>query len=125
MAVNRNQNLLGKTMLVANRSVESVTALKPDEWSDLLHQITRVTAALDELFNPAQDNHAFLMNYQSSCIHRELIGTLGAQAEYLRVPLADRTLVATPDVPADDLIPGSWPPPTCWAPAGSAPWPPR
>ena len=29
----------------------------------------------------------------------------GAQAERLRVPLADGTLVATPDVPADDLIP--------------------
>ncbi|MBV8539497.1 MAG: zinc-dependent alcohol dehydrogenase family protein [Pseudonocardiales bacterium] len=43
--------------------------------------------------------------YQSSCIHRELMGALGAQAEYLRVPLADGTLVATPDVPSDDLVP--------------------
>jgi threonine dehydrogenase-like Zn-dependent dehydrogenase len=30
---------------------------------------------------------------------------LGAQADLLRVPLADGTLIATPDVPADDLIP--------------------
>jgi len=44
--------------------------------------------------------------YQSSCVHRESVGTLGAQAQYLRVPLADGTLVATPDVPSDDLIPG-------------------
>jgi threonine dehydrogenase-like Zn-dependent dehydrogenase len=44
--------------------------------------------------------------YQSSCIHRELMGALGAQAQYLRVPLADGTLVATADVPSDDLIPG-------------------
>jgi threonine dehydrogenase-like Zn-dependent dehydrogenase len=43
--------------------------------------------------------------YQSSCVHREPIGALGAQAEYLRVPLADGTLVATPDIPADDLVP--------------------
>ena len=43
--------------------------------------------------------------YQSSCIHREPIGALGAQAEYLRVPLADGTLVATPGPPDDDLIP--------------------
>jgi len=43
--------------------------------------------------------------YQSSCIHRELMGPLGAQAELLRVPLADGTLVATPDLPAYDLIP--------------------
>ena len=44
--------------------------------------------------------------YQSSCIHREGMGALGAQAQYLRVPLADGTLVATPDVPPDDLVPG-------------------
>ena len=44
--------------------------------------------------------------YQTSCIHRVGIGGLGAQAEYLRVPLADGTLVATPDVPSDDLIAG-------------------
>jgi threonine dehydrogenase-like Zn-dependent dehydrogenase len=43
--------------------------------------------------------------YPSSCIHREPIGDEGAQAELLRIPLADGTLVATPDVPADDLIP--------------------
>jgi threonine dehydrogenase-like Zn-dependent dehydrogenase len=43
--------------------------------------------------------------YQSSCIHREPIGAIGAQAEYLRVPLADGTLVATPDLPPDDLVP--------------------
>ena len=41
--------------------------------------------------------------YQSSCQNRELVG--GAQAPLLRVPLADGTLVATPDVPSDDLIP--------------------
>jgi threonine dehydrogenase-like Zn-dependent dehydrogenase len=29
----------------------------------------------------------------------------GAQAPLLRVPLADGTLVATPDIPSDDLIP--------------------
>jgi threonine dehydrogenase-like Zn-dependent dehydrogenase len=43
--------------------------------------------------------------YQSSCIHREPMGALGAQAEYLRVPLADGTLVATPHMPSDDLVP--------------------
>jgi threonine dehydrogenase-like Zn-dependent dehydrogenase len=43
--------------------------------------------------------------YQSSCVHRQPIGALGAQAEYLRVPLADGTLVATPGTPDDDLIP--------------------
>src|SRR4051812_44779318 len=41
--------------------------------------------------------------YQTSCQHRELVG--GAQAPMLRVPLADGTLVATPEVPPADLIP--------------------
>ncbi len=44
--------------------------------------------------------------YQSSCVHREPVGALGAQAERLRVPLADGTLVATPAVPDEDLVPG-------------------
>ncbi|HEU5379844.1 MAG TPA: zinc-dependent alcohol dehydrogenase family protein [Ktedonobacteraceae bacterium] len=43
--------------------------------------------------------------YQSRCIHNQPIGALGAQAERLRVPLADGTLVATPDLPSADLIP--------------------
>jgi threonine dehydrogenase-like Zn-dependent dehydrogenase len=43
--------------------------------------------------------------YQSACVNRVPIGALGAQAELLRVPLADGTLVATPDLPEDDLIP--------------------
>ncbi|GLY02802.1 zinc-dependent alcohol dehydrogenase family protein [Actinoplanes sp. NBRC 101535] len=44
--------------------------------------------------------------YQSGCVHRVPVGELGAQAEYLRVPLADGTLVATPEVPSADLVPG-------------------
>jgi threonine dehydrogenase-like Zn-dependent dehydrogenase len=43
--------------------------------------------------------------YQSRCVHAQPIGAEGAQAPYLRVPLADGTLVATPDLPPDDLIP--------------------
>jgi len=40
--------------------------------------------------------------YQTSCQNREFITT--AQAPFLRVPLADGTLVATPEVPSSDLI---------------------
>jgi threonine dehydrogenase-like Zn-dependent dehydrogenase len=43
--------------------------------------------------------------YQSSCIHRVGMGTIGTQAELARVPLADGTLVATPDLPPAGLIP--------------------
>lgn len=41
--------------------------------------------------------------YPSSCLHRESVG--GAQAPLLRVPLAEGTLVATPGMPPDDLVP--------------------
>jgi len=55
----------------------------------------------------ASDNTCELCQagYQSACLHREPIGAIGAQAELLRVPLADGTLVATPDIPPDDLVP--------------------
>jgi threonine dehydrogenase-like Zn-dependent dehydrogenase len=43
--------------------------------------------------------------YQSGCVNRVPMGTLGAQADLLRIPLADGTLVATADVPSDDLVP--------------------
>ncbi len=41
--------------------------------------------------------------YQTSCIHRTPVR--GAQAQRMRVPLADGTLVATPEMPSVDLIP--------------------
>jgi threonine dehydrogenase-like Zn-dependent dehydrogenase len=41
--------------------------------------------------------------YQSGCQHAQAITT--AQAPFLRVPLADGTLVATPEVPPAELIP--------------------
>jgi threonine dehydrogenase-like Zn-dependent dehydrogenase len=55
----------------------------------------------------ASDNTCALCRagYQSSCVNREAVGAGGAQAELLRVPLADGTLVATPEPPPDELIP--------------------
>ena len=44
-----------------------------------------------------------LHGYQSSCVHREFMTR--AQAPALRVPLADGTLVPTPAIPPDELIP--------------------
>jgi NADPH:quinone reductase-like Zn-dependent oxidoreductase len=63
--------------------------------------------------------------YHSSCIHREPVGAEGAQAELLRLPLADGTMVATPEVPQTTCCPASWPLPMSSAPAGSAPSPPK
>src|ERR671936_915907 len=75
---------------------------------DVGHQVTTIQPGqfvVGSFF--ASDNTCEICRsgYQSSCIHREPVGAEGAQAELLRVPLADGTLVATPDVPAEDLIP--------------------
>src|SRR5712691_11681721 len=42
------------------------------------------------------------LGYQSSCQHAEFVDT--AQAPLLRVPLADGTLVTTPDVPSGETV---------------------
>lgn len=43
--------------------------------------------------------------YQSRCVHAVPMGSIGTQAEYVRVPLADGTLVATPTQPTPEQIP--------------------
>lgn len=55
----------------------------------------------------ASDNTCEICNsgYQSSCVNRQPGAPTGAQAEYARIPLADGTLVATPELPSADLIP--------------------
>jgi threonine dehydrogenase-like Zn-dependent dehydrogenase len=75
----------------------------------------------------ASDNTCALCQagYQSACVQRVPMGSLGAQAERLRVPLADGTLVAPPTSRRMTWSRACWPPPTCSAPAGSGPWPPR
>lgn len=54
----------------------------------------------------ASDNTCPICNdgYQSRCVNARPIGAEGAQAPYLRVPLADGTLVATQELPPNDLI---------------------
>ncbi|MEU6655662.1 zinc-dependent alcohol dehydrogenase family protein [Streptomyces sp. NPDC046900] len=43
--------------------------------------------------------------YQTNCLHREFVGAEGCQAERIRIPLADGTLVSTPTQPAEEHIP--------------------
>jgi threonine dehydrogenase-like Zn-dependent dehydrogenase len=43
--------------------------------------------------------------YQSRCVDARPVGAEGAQAPFLRVPLADGTLVATPELPSSDMVP--------------------
>lgn len=43
--------------------------------------------------------------YQSRCVHGVMMGAIGTQAEYARIPLAEGTLVVTPGQPDPELIP--------------------
>src|SRR5881409_3345253 len=69
----------------------AVTSIKPGQF---------VIGSFFASDNNCPNCHA---GYQSGCQHAEFVG--GAQAPVLRVPLADGTLVATSDVPSNDLIP--------------------
>lgn len=55
----------------------------------------------------ASDNTCAICHagYQSRCTHAQYVGAGGAQAPYLRVPLADGTLVATRDQPSAHEVP--------------------
>ncbi|TQM10002.1 zinc-dependent alcohol dehydrogenase family protein [Pseudonocardia kunmingensis] len=44
--------------------------------------------------------------YQSRCVHAVLMGQIGTQAEFARIPLADGTLVATATHPTAEQVPG-------------------
>jgi diadenosine tetraphosphate (Ap4A) HIT family hydrolase len=60
--VNRNQNLLGKTMICLRRHEELVTGLRVEEWSDLRTEVVWLTERLRALFSPDHFNYAFLQN---------------------------------------------------------------
>lgn len=55
----------------------------------------------------ASDNSCELCRagYQSACVHRVIMGSIGMQAERARIPWADGTLVATPERPPAELVP--------------------
>jgi threonine dehydrogenase-like Zn-dependent dehydrogenase len=70
-----------------------------------VHTITPGQFVVGSFF--ASDNTCEICQagYQSRCVHAELIGAIGTQADFARIPLADGTLVATPAMPDADLIP--------------------
>jgi diadenosine tetraphosphate (Ap4A) HIT family hydrolase len=72
LAVNRNQALLGKTMLVLRRHCTAVIDIVPDEWASLRYDLRRLVPALDRLFDPDQFNIAFLMNLDAQ-VHLHVV----------------------------------------------------
>lgn len=72
VVLNRNQNLLGKCLLVLRRHIEAVRELTPEEWMELHEQLSRTTEALSLTFRPDHFNYAFLQN-QDRHVHMHVI----------------------------------------------------
>jgi diadenosine tetraphosphate (Ap4A) HIT family hydrolase len=72
LAINRNQHLLGKSLIVLRRSCTAVVDVHDHEWTSLQHEIRRLVAALTALFEPDQVNFAFLMNVDAQ-VHLHVI----------------------------------------------------
>lgn len=96
------------------RGVETVHGPAPmgHEYAGIVEEVGRaVTAVRPGQFVVgsffASDNTCEICRagYPSACVQRQSIGAIGTQAELARIPLADGTLVATPEVPPKDLIP--------------------
>lgn len=100
--------------LWAYRGIEQVTKPQPmgHEYCGVVEEVGSDVALIKvgdfvvgSFFTSDNSCPICLDGYQSGCIHRTGIGSLGAQAERLRVPLADGTLVATPGMPDAARIP--------------------
>jgi diadenosine tetraphosphate (Ap4A) HIT family hydrolase len=104
VALNRNQSLFGKLVVVLRRHEESVAALTEAEWSELQGDVRWATERLRAAFAPDHFNYAFLQN-QDRHVHlhvtpryatpREVGGERFLDADYpdhYRVPAPERRL---------------------------------
>jgi diadenosine tetraphosphate (Ap4A) HIT family hydrolase len=99
-ALNRNQNLLGKVMLVVNRPVEQVILLQDEEWIDLHRQVRRLTAALIDVFHPEHFNYAFLQNVDRQ-VHLHVIPRYASSRNFAGEVFDD------PDYPGHYAVPAA------------------
>ena len=76
-----------------------------EEVGSEVETVTRGQFVVGSFF--ASDNTCEIcqVGYQPSCVQNVIMGSIGTQAQLVRVPLADGTLVATPELPPADLIP--------------------
>ena len=88
VAVNHNQDLLGKTMVILNRPCEAVVEVDPTEWSALQAELRRLVPALTALFVPDQFNFAFLMN-QNAQVHLHVIPRYASAREWCGLRFED------------------------------------
>jgi diadenosine tetraphosphate (Ap4A) HIT family hydrolase len=88
VVLNRNQNLLGKTMLVLRREASDVLDLTLEEWAAFTDELRQVRTAVDELFQPDQWNHAFLMNADPQ-VHCHVVPRYASPREWAGLTFTD------------------------------------
>ncbi|MGH2515097.1 MAG: HIT family protein [Ktedonobacterales bacterium] len=88
VAVNRNQNLLGKCFIALRRHDEDICNLTEDEVSDLWETVRSVKGVLVARFQPDHFNYAFLMN-QDRHVHLHVMPRYQAPRSFAGVEFED------------------------------------
>jgi diadenosine tetraphosphate (Ap4A) HIT family hydrolase len=99
ITLNRNQNLLGKLMVVLARHEESVASLAEPEWLELRDHIGWAAQRLERAFAPDHVNYAFLQN-QDRHVHLHII------PRYASSRSVDGLQFNDPDFPRHYAVPG-------------------
>ncbi len=99
LALNRNQNLVGKCFLVLRRHAEAVPSLTADEWVALHQHLGQAVAMLTGAFAPDHFNYAFLQN-QDRHIHLHIIPRYAHPRQFLGGTFEDRDYPSHYAVPA-------------------------
>jgi diadenosine tetraphosphate (Ap4A) HIT family hydrolase len=81
LVLNRNQNLLGKSLLALRRHCESVTELTDDEWAALRRELAAASRLLTAALAPDHFNYAFLQNVDRH-VHLHLIPRYASPREF-------------------------------------------
>ena len=81
VALNRNQDLPGKVVLVLRREAEDVLDVTVEEWASFTDELRRVRAAVDALLRPDAWNHAFLMNLDPQ-VHCHVVPRYAAERRW-------------------------------------------
>jgi diadenosine tetraphosphate (Ap4A) HIT family hydrolase len=106
LAVNYNQNTLGKCFLILKRHDEDICDLTSDELTDLWAAIRRVRDALRTRFQPDRFNYSFLMN-QDRHVHLHVIPRYDAPRAFAGLDFLDRDPIppfSIPDPIRDQLV---------------------
>ena len=105
-ALNRNQNLLGKLIVVLRRHDESPAALTGDEWRELRDELRWATERLRAALAPDHFNYAFLGN-QDRHVHLHVIPRYASVRRLAGAEFTDPDYPSHYAVPAPQRIVGA------------------